>query len=357
MLIASGTHDAVAAQAERRAPARPPRRDAGRPRSSPPTTATPSARCTRWRIAPPGRAGRLRRLRARRPARHHRRARRPLAPRRPGRGARVRPPRRRRPPAARDHRADGADRARLRRGRPMKPLLLPPNQFHRFYRGGARIDALRGVPEGEDGRPEDWVGSTATRRSAPTPRASAGSRTARAARRDRGRPRGLPRPRARRALRRRPRAAGEAARRRPAPARPLPPRPRVRARAPRHALRQDRGVAHPRGRARRRRARRRRASRSTPRRCAAGCDTPGPDAMLDALHACRSKPATPCSSRPGRCTRSAPASCCSSCRSRPTCRCSSSGSPSASTTAPSISSWAGRRRCRRWTSSPPTSPC
>ena len=44
----------------------------------------------------------------------------------------------------------------------MKSLLLQPNQFHRFYRGGARIDALRGVPEGEDGRPEDWVGSTAT---------------------------------------------------------------------------------------------------------------------------------------------------------------------------------------------------
>jgi len=44
----------------------------------------------------------------------------------------------------------------------VKPLLLPPNQFHRFYRGGARIDALRGVPEGEDGRPEDWVGSAAT---------------------------------------------------------------------------------------------------------------------------------------------------------------------------------------------------
>jgi mannose-6-phosphate isomerase len=44
----------------------------------------------------------------------------------------------------------------------VKPLALPPNQFHRFYRGGARIDALRGVPQGEDGRPEDWVGSTAT---------------------------------------------------------------------------------------------------------------------------------------------------------------------------------------------------
>ena len=32
----------------------------------------------------------------------------------------------------------------------MKPILLPPNQFHRFYKGGARIDALRGEPDGED---------------------------------------------------------------------------------------------------------------------------------------------------------------------------------------------------------------
>ena len=44
----------------------------------------------------------------------------------------------------------------------MRPLLLPPNQFHRFYAGGARIDRLRGLPEGEDGRPEDWVGSATT---------------------------------------------------------------------------------------------------------------------------------------------------------------------------------------------------
>jgi len=44
----------------------------------------------------------------------------------------------------------------------VRPLALPPNQFHRFYSGGARIDALRGAPAGEDGRPEDWVGSTAT---------------------------------------------------------------------------------------------------------------------------------------------------------------------------------------------------
>ena len=42
------------------------------------------------------------------------------------------------------------------------PLILPPNQFHRFYSGGARIDALRGAPAGEDGRPEDWIGSTTT---------------------------------------------------------------------------------------------------------------------------------------------------------------------------------------------------
>jgi mannose-6-phosphate isomerase len=44
----------------------------------------------------------------------------------------------------------------------VKPFVLPPNQFHRFYRGGARIDALRGAPAGADGRPEDWIGSTAT---------------------------------------------------------------------------------------------------------------------------------------------------------------------------------------------------
>ena len=35
------------------------------------------------------------------------------------------------------------------------PLVLPPNQFHRFYAGGARIDALRGVPAGPEGRPDD----------------------------------------------------------------------------------------------------------------------------------------------------------------------------------------------------------
>ena len=112
--------------------------------------------------APAGRPRRLRRLRARRPARHDRRPRRPVEARRAGRRARLRPPRRRRAPATdRDH-PNRARHPRLRRANTVKPLNLPPNQFHRFYKGGARIDALRGVPEGEDGRPEDWVGSTAT---------------------------------------------------------------------------------------------------------------------------------------------------------------------------------------------------
>jgi mannose-6-phosphate isomerase len=42
------------------------------------------------------------------------------------------------------------------------PVRLPANQFPRFYRGGARLDALRGLPEQQDHRPEDWVGSTTT---------------------------------------------------------------------------------------------------------------------------------------------------------------------------------------------------
>jgi mannose-6-phosphate isomerase len=42
------------------------------------------------------------------------------------------------------------------------PLVLPPNQFPRFYEGGARIDRLRGLPPGPPKRPEDWIGSTTT---------------------------------------------------------------------------------------------------------------------------------------------------------------------------------------------------
>jgi mannose-6-phosphate isomerase len=42
----------------------------------------------------------------------------------------------------------------------MKPFDLGLNQIHRFYRGGARIAAFRGVPSGDDHAPEDWVAST-----------------------------------------------------------------------------------------------------------------------------------------------------------------------------------------------------
>jgi mannose-6-phosphate isomerase len=42
----------------------------------------------------------------------------------------------------------------------LEPILLEPNQFHRFYRGGAGIAKLRGISHDDDYAPEDWVGST-----------------------------------------------------------------------------------------------------------------------------------------------------------------------------------------------------
>jgi mannose-6-phosphate isomerase len=42
----------------------------------------------------------------------------------------------------------------------MTLLELPPNQFPRFYRGGPRIAAFRGIPPASDRTPEDWIGST-----------------------------------------------------------------------------------------------------------------------------------------------------------------------------------------------------
>ena len=44
----------------------------------------------------------------------------------------------------------------------MKPLRLPPNQLHRFYRGGTAIARFRGTPSNDEYAPEDWVGSTNT---------------------------------------------------------------------------------------------------------------------------------------------------------------------------------------------------
>lgn len=41
-------------------------------------------------------------------------------------------------------------------------MRLPANQLARFYRGGARIERLRGGPPPASGGPEDWVGSTTT---------------------------------------------------------------------------------------------------------------------------------------------------------------------------------------------------
>jgi mannose-6-phosphate isomerase len=42
----------------------------------------------------------------------------------------------------------------------MKPIRLAANQFPRFYRGGAAIAELRGIPARGGSLPEDWVGST-----------------------------------------------------------------------------------------------------------------------------------------------------------------------------------------------------
>ena len=44
----------------------------------------------------------------------------------------------------------------------MRPLALGPNLLHRFYRGGARIAELRGLPHEDELAPEDWVGSVTT---------------------------------------------------------------------------------------------------------------------------------------------------------------------------------------------------
>lgn len=41
--------------------------------------------------------------------------------------------------------------------------MLPANQPRQFYRGGAAIAALRGVPPASEFGPEDWVASTTTR--------------------------------------------------------------------------------------------------------------------------------------------------------------------------------------------------
>ena len=63
----------------------------------------------------------------------------------------------------------GAGRTELRQALAVPaPVVLPPNQLARFYRGGARIKQLRGpsadagASDPAAGGPEDWVGSTTT---------------------------------------------------------------------------------------------------------------------------------------------------------------------------------------------------
>lgn len=41
----------------------------------------------------------------------------------------------------------------------MEPIVLGPNQIHRFYRGGEAIARFRGIAHRDDFAPEDWVGS------------------------------------------------------------------------------------------------------------------------------------------------------------------------------------------------------
>jgi mannose-6-phosphate isomerase len=44
----------------------------------------------------------------------------------------------------------------------VRPIPLPANQVHHFYRGGEAIAGFRGISSTDDHAPEDWIGSTTT---------------------------------------------------------------------------------------------------------------------------------------------------------------------------------------------------
>lgn len=44
----------------------------------------------------------------------------------------------------------------------MEPIVLPPNQLHRFYKGGAQIAELRSTGSTDDYAPEEWIASMAS---------------------------------------------------------------------------------------------------------------------------------------------------------------------------------------------------
>lgn len=45
----------------------------------------------------------------------------------------------------------------------MKPVLIPPAPLQHFYRGGARLAALRGIVAETDHQPEEWLAATVSR--------------------------------------------------------------------------------------------------------------------------------------------------------------------------------------------------
>jgi mannose-6-phosphate isomerase len=49
----------------------------------------------------------------------------------------------------------------------MHPVLMPPNVIDHFYRGGARLAELRGVPLPSPHRPEEWLAATVHRAGEP----------------------------------------------------------------------------------------------------------------------------------------------------------------------------------------------
>ena len=45
----------------------------------------------------------------------------------------------------------------------MKPVQLAPNLIDHFYRGGAKIAALRGLAGAGERQPEEWIAATVSR--------------------------------------------------------------------------------------------------------------------------------------------------------------------------------------------------
>ena len=77
------------------------------------------------------------------------------------------PPRRKVTGSGRDRPAADLDREGFRRGAAVFPILMPPNLIDHFYRGGAKIAALRGVGPPATRQPEEWLAATVARSGEP----------------------------------------------------------------------------------------------------------------------------------------------------------------------------------------------